>query len=104
MPAKVFAFLAHHLPQPFAELGVVHIIVIHPTFVAGVVGRVDVNADFDTIEKALSSRKTAEKGAEAGLPWSIVDFGSPVFLYGIVGATVSVGWQLTLQKRRRGRN
>jgi len=46
----------------------------------------------------------AEKGAKTGLPWSIADFGSPVLLYGIVGAAVSVGWQLTLQKRRRGNN
>ena len=30
----------------------------------------------------------AEKGAETGLPWSITDFGSPVLLYGIVGAAV----------------
>ena len=63
-----------------------------------------VNADFDTIEKALSSRKMAEKGAETGIPWSITDFGCPVLLYGIVGAAVSVGSQLTLQKRRRGNN
>ena len=46
----------------------------------------------------------AEKGAETGLPWSIAAFGSPALLYGIVGAAVSVGWQLTLQKRRRGNN
>ena len=63
-----------------------------------------VNADFDTIEKALSSRKMAEKGTKTGLPWSITGFGSPVLLYGIVGAAVSVGWKLTLQKRRRGNN
>ena len=47
-----------------------------------------INADFDTIEKALSSRKRAEKGAKTGLPWSITDFGSPVLLYGIVGGAV----------------
>ena len=41
----------------------------------------------------------AEKGAETGLPRSITDFGSPVLLYGFVGAAVSVGWQLTLQKK-----
>jgi hypothetical protein len=41
----------------------------------------------------------AEKGTKTGLPWSITDFGSPVLLYGFVGAAVSVGWQLTLQKK-----
>ena len=46
----------------------------------------------------------AEKGAEAGLPRLFADFGSPVFLYGFVGAAVSVGQQLTLQKWRRGNN
>ena len=63
-----------------------------------------VNADFDTIEKALPSRKMAEKGAKSGLPWSIADFRNPVLLYGIVGAAVSAGWQLTLQKWRRENN
>ena len=62
-----------------------------------------VNADFDTIEKALPSWKMAEKGAETGLPRSITDFGSPVLLYGFVRAAVSGGQQLTLQKWRRGR-
>ena len=47
-----------------------------------------VNADFDTIEKALSNRKMAEKGTKTGLPWSITDFGSPVLLYGFVDAVV----------------
>ena len=47
-----------------------------------------VNAVFDTIEKALSSRKMAKKGAETGLLWSIADFGSPVLLYGIVGVAI----------------
>ena len=47
-----------------------------------------INADFDTIEKALPSRKMAEKGAETGLLWPIADFGSPVLLYGIVGVAV----------------
>ena len=46
------------------------------------------NADFDTIEKALSSQKMAEKGTITGLPWSITDFRSPAFLYGIVGGAV----------------
>jgi len=36
-----------------------------------------INADFDTIEKALPRRKMAEQGAKTGLPWSIADFGSP---------------------------
>ena len=53
-----------------------------------VAARLYVNADFDTIEKALFSRKTAEKGAKTGLPWSIADFGSPVLLYGFVDAVV----------------
>ena len=61
-------------------------------------------SDFDTIEKALSSRERAEKGAKIGLPWSIADFRNPVFLYGIVAAGVSDGEQLTLQKRQRRNN
>ena len=69
-----------------------------------VAARLYVHADFDTIEKALPSRKMAEKGAKSGLPWSIADFRNPVLLYGIVGAAVSAGWQLTLQKRQRRNN
>lgn len=88
-----------------AYIGTVNIIVIiFPVFGSRVIRRVYVNADFDTIEKALSSRKMAKKDAETGIPWSITDFESPVLLYGFVGAAVSAGWQLTPQKRRRGNN
>ena len=44
---------------------------------AATTGRIYINADFDTIEKALPRRKMAEQGAKTGLPWSIADFGSP---------------------------
>ena len=53
-----------------------------------IIRRIYINADFDTIEKALSNRKMAEKGTKTGLPWSITDFGSPVLLYGFVDAVV----------------
>jgi hypothetical protein len=80
------------------------IVIINKIVLPSVVWWIYVNADFDTIEKALSSRKMAEKGAKSGLPWSIADCRNPVLLYGIVGAAVSAGGQLTLQKRQRRNN
>ena len=46
-------------------------------------GRVNVPADFDTIEKAFSGVKTAEKGIKQGLSRSNADFGSPCLLYSV---------------------
>ena len=47
-------------------------------------GRVNVPADFDTIEKALSGAKTTEKGIKQGLSKSNADSESPCLLYSIV--------------------
>ena len=49
----------------------------------GTAGGVYVPTDFDTIEKALSGVKTAEKGIKQGLSRSNADFGSPCSLYSI---------------------
>ena len=46
-------------------------------------GRVNVPTDFDTIEKAFSGVKTAEKGIKQGLSRSNADFGSPCLLYSV---------------------
>ena len=44
-------------------------------------GRVNVPADFDTIGKAFSGVKAAEKGIKQGLSRSNADFGSPCFCF-----------------------
>ena len=59
---QVLALLAHNFAQPLFDPGVVHIVVVHPALVAGVIGWIYVPTDFDTKEKALSGAKTAEKG------------------------------------------
>ena len=46
--------------------------------------KVNVPADFDTIEKAFSGVKTAEKGIKQGLSRSDTDFGSPCSLYSVI--------------------
>ena len=46
-------------------------------------GRVNVPADFDTIEKAFSGVKTAEKGIKQGFSRLNADFGSPCLLYSV---------------------
>ena len=46
--------------------------------------KINVPADFDTIEKAFSGVKTAEKGIKQGLPRSNADFGSPCLLYSVI--------------------
>ena len=43
-----------------------------------------VPTDFDTIEKAFSGVKTAEKGIKQGLSRSITDSESPFSLYSVV--------------------
>ena len=47
-------------------------------------GRVNVPADFDTILKAFSGVKTAEKGIKQGLSRSNADFKSPCLLYSVI--------------------
>ncbi|MGF0055677.1 hypothetical protein ACQRB4_06735 [Peptoniphilaceae bacterium SGI.097] len=47
-------------------------------------GGVYVPTDFDTIEKAFSGVKTAEKGIKQGLSRSNADFGSPCLLYSVM--------------------
>ena len=59
---QVLALFADNLAQPLLDLRVIDIIVVDPALVAGVVGRIYVPTDFDTIEKAFSGVKTAEKG------------------------------------------
>ena len=62
MAGQVLALFADNLAQPLLDLRVIDIIVVDPALVAGVVGRIDVPTDFDTIEKALSGAKATEKG------------------------------------------
>ena len=52
--------------------------------VARAAGGVYVPTDFDTIEKAFSGVKTAEKGIKQGLSRSITDSESPFSLYSVV--------------------
>ena len=44
MAGQVLALFAHHFAQPFSDFRVVHIVVVYPALVAGVVGRINVNA------------------------------------------------------------
>ena len=39
-----FAFLADHLAQPAADFRAIHVVVVHPALVAGVVGGIDIDA------------------------------------------------------------
>ena len=47
-------------------------------------GRVNVPSDFDTMEKAFSWVKIAEKSIKQGLSRSDTDFGSPCSLYSVI--------------------
>ena len=49
----------------------------------GIIRRIYVPTDFDTIEKAFSGVKTAEKGIKQGLSRSNADFGSPCYVCSI---------------------
>ena len=61
--------------QPFCDLPQKH---------SRFAGRIYVPTDFDTIEKAFSGVKTAEKGIKQGLSRSITDSESPFSLYSVV--------------------
>jgi hypothetical protein len=43
MAGEVFPFLANYFPYPFFDFGVVHVVVINPVFIAGIVRGVNVN-------------------------------------------------------------
>lgn len=76
-----------HHGQPLAVpilIAVVHIVVvIFPVSRTGVVGRIYVPADFDTIENAFSGAKPPKKAYNKGLSRSVFDFESPFCLYSI---------------------
>ena len=44
MPGEIFALRADHLPQPFQDTGIVHVVVVDPLLIAGVVRRIDIDA------------------------------------------------------------
>ena len=50
---EVLALLAHDLPEPFPDARVVHVVVVDPALVAGVVRRIDV----DAVDLSLVFRK-----------------------------------------------
>ena len=59
-------------------------VILIDKIVARIIRRVYVPTDFDTIEKAFSGVKTAEKGIKQGLSRSITDSESPFSLYSVV--------------------
>ena len=61
MAGQVLALFADNLAQPLLDLRVIDIIVVDPALVAGVVGRINVPADFDTKRKAFSGSKAPKK-------------------------------------------
>ena len=84
MAGQVLALFADNLAQPLLDFRIVDVIVIDPALVASVVGRINVPADFDTIEKAFSGANAAEKGLKQGLSRSNAGFESPCLLYSVV--------------------
>ena len=83
--------LTEQVPQQFEPrlherepCGMFEIVVVMLKRAAGVVRRIYVPTDFDTIEKAFSGVKTAEKGIKQGLSRSNADFGSPCLLYSVM--------------------
>jgi hypothetical protein len=44
MSVQRFAFFAHNLTEPLAYLWAVHVVVVNPAFISGVIGRVYVYA------------------------------------------------------------
>ena len=53
MTRKILTLLADDLAEPFLDLWVVHVVVVHPTFIARVLWRIDV----DTLDPALVLRQ-----------------------------------------------
>ena len=44
MPGQVLALFANHLAQPIFDLRIIDIVIVNPSFFAGVIGRIDVDA------------------------------------------------------------
>jgi hypothetical protein len=44
MPGEVLALFAYDLPKPLADFGVVHIVIVYPALIAGIVRRIYVDA------------------------------------------------------------
>ena len=44
MTAQIFSLFTDHFTQPFADFRVIHVVVVDPAFIAGVVGRINIDA------------------------------------------------------------
>lgn len=61
MTGEILSFFADYLPQPLTNAGIIHVVVVNPPLIAGIVGRINVPADFDTKRKAFSGSKAPKK-------------------------------------------
>ena len=43
MTGEVFALFADYLSEPLTDAGIIHVVVVDPPLIAGVVGRIDVD-------------------------------------------------------------
>lgn len=91
---KILAFLADDFSYPLFDFGVVYVVIVDPVFVAGVVGRVDV----DELYPAFVLREQGLKGEEVVAVDYKISFGNPVavrdgvFRVGVFGLEGMVGY------------
>ena len=68
-------------------------VIVVDEIISRIIRRVYVPTDFDTIEKAFSGVKTAEKGIKQGLSRPVYDFESPFSFCSIVVFSRTRPWQ-----------
>ena len=66
MTAHLFTLFANSFIQPLPDSRIIDIVVVYLALVAGVVRRIYVPADFDTIENAFSGAKPPKKAYNKG--------------------------------------
>ena len=91
MAGQVIAFLANDLTDPLLDPGVIDGVVVHPAFIAGVVGRIDVDAvDFAFVARQECFERFEVVAVDDHVLGAVVRFVLTVLVEGVLAVEDAV--------------